>query len=297
MTIQPRGYLLAVDEATGLVVMASDNATTLLAAERVVGRSLETLLGVDVSLFVDALAGDRHSAAVDFARPSNAGPALEVATVHRSSGLLVLEIEPWRAAVGPLFDARESVLRFQAAADLPDLLQAGVEEIAVLTSFDRVHVCRLDEDGGARVVAEQIGPGISSMLGVTFPPEELPAEARQAYAEVWVRLIDDVTQEPVGVNPPADPRTDVPLDLSNARMRAVSGRQAARLRELEIGAVMLVSLVVERRLWGLVACWHHQGPMCPPSAVRADAEFLGRSLSLQIATLAHHRPGAGVTSS
>ncbi|WP_432536403.1 SpoIIE family protein phosphatase [Kineococcus arenarius] len=69
------------------------------------------------------------------------------------------------------------------------------------------------------------------------------------------------------------------MDLSHSVLRSVSPIHVEYLKNMGVAASMSVSLVVEGRLWGLVACHHCSGPHRPSHDARSAAEFLGQTAS------------------
>jgi len=56
------------------------------------------------------------------------------------------------------------------------------------------------------------------------------------------------------------PASGDPLDLTHSRLRAVSPMHVEYLRNMGVSSSLSLSVLVEGRLWGLLACHHHQGP-------------------------------------
>ncbi|WP_432575200.1 GAF domain-containing protein, partial [Kineococcus sp. SYSU DK005] len=81
------------------------------------------------------------------------------------------------------------------------------------------------------------------------------------------------------LEPLLDPGTGAPLDLSHSVLRSVSPIHVEYLKNMGVTASMSVSLVVDGRLWGLVACHHYSGPHRPSHDARSAAEFLGQTAS------------------
>ena len=95
-------------------------------------------------------------------------------------------------------------------------------------------------------------------------------------------MIPTVDYTPAALEPVLNPGTGRPLDLSFASLRSVSPIHLEYLREHGCGSIDVVSLLVEGKLWGLVAC-HHQSAHFVPAAARAACELLGQAASTEIA--------------
>ena len=62
-------------------------------------------------------------------------------------------------------------------------------------------------------------------------------------------------------------------------LRSVSPIHLDYLRNMGVCASMSISIIVDGRLWGLIAC-HHQTPLVVPPEVRTSLEYLGRLVGL-----------------
>ena len=289
--VQPYGVLLALSEPDLVVHQVSANSESLL------GLTPPDLLGRRLSEVVQG----PLAAAVTEASTAEGDPAehfplsttmlrdgAELAVdllLHRSGGLLVLEIEP---GGGPMsFDStyrttRRSVGRISRTTQPRDLLQVAAEEVRRLTGYDRVMVYRFDADWNGEVVAEDRVESLNSFLGLRYPASDIPAQARALYLTSWLRLIPDVHYAPAPLVPVANPLTGEPLDLGHAVLRSVSPIHLEYLQNMGVSASMSISLIDRGQLWGLIVCHHYQEPHRPPYEVRAAAEFLGQTLSLRL---------------
>ena len=296
-SIQPHGVLLALDE-TNRVVVVSANAAELLgrAAEDLIGTpagdvlgdsQLATALSAVTPGDLDAVGGPlrlRLPAASDHAGGglgTLAGAEVDV-LVHRSTGLQVIELEPVLDALGAgamsYRTARQALARITAAGSVATLCDVLAGEVHQLTGFDRVMVYRFDDLWNGEVVAERCRPDQEPYLGLRYPATDIPAQARALYLRNWTRLIADATYTPSPLVPSRHPVTGEPLDLSQAALRSVSPIHLDYLANMGVHASMSLSLVIDGRLWGLVAC-HHNTPHRPSFDARSAAEFLAQVAS------------------
>ncbi|WP_328296208.1 SpoIIE family protein phosphatase [Kineococcus sp. NBC_00420] len=286
--VQPHGVLLAVDRATRQVVVASANAGELFAREvdDVLGAPLHELLGLDLAARVSAAeAADNLDEALH-ARLEVGGENVDVDVVlHISGDRLVVEIEglPDQAAPVSYRATRGAVARLAGSAGIEDLCAVLAREVRALTGFDRVMVYRFDPQWNGEVVAEDRRADLNPFLGLHYPASDIPAQARRLYTLNWVRLIADVDYTPSPLTPLLDPDAGAPLDLSHSVLRSVSPIHIEYLKNMGVAASMSVSLVVDGRLWGLVACHHYTGAHRPGYDARSAAEFLAQTTSQLVA--------------
>jgi light-regulated signal transduction histidine kinase (bacteriophytochrome)/ActR/RegA family two-component response regulator len=104
-------------------------------------------------------------------------------------------------------------------------------------------------------------------LDLHYPASDIPAQARQLYVSNLVRYIPDVGYQPVPVLPWLDTERLQPLDMSHAVLRSVSPMHVRYLRNMGVASTLTLSLLVDGRLWGLIAC-HHGTPTALPLRLR-----------------------------
>ena len=290
--VQPHGFLLAVDRGTHEVVVASQSTGTLLgrAPRELLGLPLREVLGERTAGAVLALdAADQLGEPLHTALDLAGAPGADVdVALHASGERLVVEVEPVGTSRGVQVvsyrTARAAVTRLTEAASVDGLSQQLAREVRALTGFDRVMVYRFDAQWNGEVVAEDRREDLNAFLGLHYPASDIPAQARRLYTVNWTRLIADVSYAPSRLEPLLDPGTGAPLDLSHSVLRSVSPIHVEYLKNMGVSASMSISLVLDGRLWGLIACHHYSGPHRPSHDARSAAEFLGQAASQLIAS-------------
>ncbi|HWA77075.1 MAG TPA: response regulator [Polyangiaceae bacterium] len=289
-SIQTHGILLAVDEPELCVRMASVNTGQRLGVEHdaLLGRSLDAVLTADsVGMIADvrvrSTLRDHNPLKLVSARSGQVFDGI----LHRSGGLLLIELEPATSSDDLSFGqfyrrVRKSVARLRETQRVLDLAALAAQEVRNLTGFDRVMVYRFARDASGEVIAEAKRDDLESYLGLHYPASDIPAQARRLYTINWLRLIADVGYQPVPIQPTLNPLDGASLDLSHSVLRSVSPIHVEYLTNMGVKASMSISLVVDEKLWGLVAC-HHYAPYFVAYEARAASEFLGEALSWQIA--------------
>jgi chemotaxis family two-component system sensor kinase Cph1 len=310
-SIQPHGALLAVLEPSLALAQVSSNAQAVLGvtAGALLGKPIDTLF--DEPSLARIRNATRHGAASlqdhsplrltvrEARRPAEHSTERIAeretarhfdAILHRSGGLLIIELEPATGDALSLIaahrSARRAVDQLDRAATVLDLCTRAAIEVRELTGFDRVMVYRFDADWHGEVIAEAKREDLEEFLGLHYPASDIPEQARRLYALSTLRIITDVDYVPAPLMPLLNPQTQAPLDLSLATLRSVSPVHCEYLRNMGVRASMSISLLRDGQLWGLIAC-HHYAPRFVPYEVRLAAEFLGRSLSWQVAAKEH----------
>ena len=108
--------------------------------------------------------------------------------------------------------------------------------------------------------------------------------ARRLYERTRVRVLVDVGYQPVPLQPRLSPLTGRDLDMSLCFLRSMSPIHLQYLKNMGVGATLVVSLVVGGKLWGLVAC-HHYEPRFIHFELRAVCELLAEAIATRIAAL------------
>jgi light-regulated signal transduction histidine kinase (bacteriophytochrome) len=285
-SIQPHGLLLALEEPSLTVLQASANAEALLGVPPL-GRTLGQILPPDAVEAVNAaLRGPGLDGHALYLASFDLDSGRFDAVAHRHRGVLILELERAASPGGTSFQTLYSLVRgfvggLQGAGSSLDIAGIAAEEVRTLTGFDRVMIYRFDEDWNGTVIAESRAGRLPSYLGLRFPASDIPRQARDLYRVNRLRLIPDAGYTPVPLEPPLNPRTGAPLDLTQSVLRSVSPVHVEYMRNMGTASSMSISILRAGELWGLISC-HHPEPWQVPYEVRAACDFLGQVLSLQL---------------
>jgi light-regulated signal transduction histidine kinase (bacteriophytochrome) len=202
--------------------------------------------------------------------------------IHDAGEFWVLEGEP--AGLDSRTDAaslvRKMVARLNTHASLDAFHQDAARQVRSLTGFDRIMIYRFLPDGAGEVIAEVMKPGKESFLGLRYPASDIPEQARALYLRNSFRIIADVSSTTIPLQSRGDAAAE-PLDLSLAITRAVSTVHIEYLRNMGVAASLSISIVVEGKLWGLIAC-HHDTAKLPTFVTRTAAELFGQMYSMTL---------------
>lgn len=283
-SIQPHGALLAFAR-NGTLVIHSDNANALLGDLPGIG---ELLTPAHLSAAVrDAIADALNMDEVhdDLLDTKLLQGKFDVIFSH-SAGLVIVEFELCSTQNTVSLDAfavmaQRAIARIQRQSDINELLRVAVNEIQALTGFDRVMAYRFLPDDSGEVVAEWRRPHLEPFVGQRYPAGDIPVQARRLYILNPLRLIADIGYKPVPLFPQNNPLTQAPLDLSRSVLRSVSPIHVEYLTNMGVMASMSISIVVNDRLWGMIAC-HHMSPYLVPRAVRMSCQLLSQIVSVLV---------------
>lgn len=295
--IQPHGLLFTLDDDLRILQVSANTADLL-------GKTAESLIGTKVLDLITP--GFEHqveklirSAASTYVNPfrvhmeTDGGVRLFDGIAHVVEGagtVLELEFDPTdnQAPENPtegldnyLQIVQRSLAMIAGVADVNHIADVMAREVKAFTGFDRVMVYRFAPDFHGHVIAEAKEEEMEPYLGLHYPATDIPAQARALYLKNHVRLLQDVHAAPVPVVPALHPDTSLPLDMSRSVLRSMSPIHVQYLRNMGVGASMSMSLIVEGKLWGLIAC-HHRTPRFVSYAIRATVCLYAIVLSAQL---------------
>jgi chemotaxis family two-component system sensor kinase Cph1 len=288
--IQPHGLLFALSEPDLIVRHVSSNVSTLLgmSPDILLGCSFETVLGTQLfETFQSQILSNEPFLAKPLYVPIS-GRGIEMyAIAHRYDGALIVELELVHGthSLEPLelnAHIRIPFTRMEQAADILELSRLAAEEIRRLSGFDRVMVYRFDDVWNGEVIAEAVGSLPVLYLGSHFPESDIPAQARQLFLVNPSRSIADVAATPVPIITEIGPLTGRPLDLTRSSLRSVSSIHITYLRNMNVQSSMTVSIIVNHRLWGMMAC-HGAVPHRLDHSTRSVCELIVQIFASQVA--------------
>lgn len=283
--IQPFGFLLSAG-ADWIVSRASANLADFVGvkAQDALGQPLTSIFTEDalhtIRNRVTLLRGPDAVERLFGLALTEGGAAFDVA-LHFSGDQFVIEAEP---AIEEKLEAsamvRAMIARLSQADSTPGYLREGARQVRALTGFDRVMVYRFDDEGSGEVVAESVRAGVDSFLGQHYPASDIPAQARKLYLRNIFRVIADVKATPVPILPALDSKGQA-LDQSLSVLRAVTPVHIEYLNNMGVGASLSISIILDGKLWGMLAC-HHYSARLPSFAYRTAAELFGQMFSLML---------------
>lgn len=285
-SIQPHGVLLTLNAPELIIGQISSNCATMLGhpVEALLQQPLAALAGTTV---VEQVRQALLSADLEDVNPLllDIGGQRFNGSLSRQDALIILELEPWRAAAqdNTLILLR-ALRRMQAAATLQDLYTVSVEEIRQLTGFDRVMIYRFEPAGHGQVISEALGGNLPGYLGQCFPASDIPPQARELYRLNWIRVIPDARYVPVPILPVLRPDNGQSLDLGYSMLRSVSPVHCQYLDNMGVRASMSLSLLENTQLWGLITCADPE-PLLVSHPVRTMCAAIAQLLSVQITAL------------
>ncbi|MEM7620657.1 MAG: ATP-binding protein [Pseudomonadota bacterium] len=293
-SIQPHGFMLILDDAFNIKKFSLNLAQFLEQNPRyLLNLNLDTLVDADK---IEELKQLTSQGALNPIRSTllslkvNSETHHFDAIIHKSGAFFVLELEPQRETTLSILrqDFYRDIMTFstnlQKIESQEALFDYVVHEVRRITGFSRIKLYRFDELWNGQVVAESKEEHMSSYMGLHFPHSDIPKQARALYARNYLRLIPDISYQPSALFPDDLDDSQKPIDLSFSALRSVSPVHLQYLENMGIMASMSISIMQNSKLWGLIACHHHE-PNFVSYNVRMAAELVGHTFSSFLSTL------------
>ena len=290
-SIQPHGILFVLAEPQLTILQVSNNTFEFIGVHPryLLERELTEFLPVSqVDLLRQALPDEPEKVnPLEIFMETSDKSLIFNGIVHRNAdGFPILELERKENKETLQFlrlyqFVKHGITPLNTAETLQGLYQKIVYKFREATGFERVIIYRFDEDGSGTVIAEDKQEKLSPFLGLHFPDSDIPKQAKRLYCLNCLRLIPDVTYQPVPLIPAINPVTKKSLDLSFSFLRSVSPIHIEYLQNMGVAASMSLSIIVNNKLWGLIAC-HHNSPKYIPYDLRTACEIFARVVSLKI---------------
>ncbi|OAN52188.1 hypothetical protein A6A04_00330 [Paramagnetospirillum marisnigri] len=241
--------MLCVDTRHGTILSASDN-------HAMIPRLARPLEGHRLSELWPELAACGSDGAFQLDQD-------HVAFIHTHDHTTFIEIEPLcdedKASALQLTDLGAVLERLNNADTLEALCDIAARAIRRISGMERVLIYRFEEEGHGEVMAEsKTDQWEESFVGFHFPAADIPAQARALYLLSPCRFVPRRDYDPAELDPPLDPRSGAPFDLTFSRLRSLSPVHRLYQRNLGVDGAMSISIINEGRLWGLVVGHHRQ---------------------------------------
>ena len=255
---QAHGLLLICEPSSLIIRQSGTNAFDFfsISHEELIGRSLASLLEPgDLEKLKESLKADKNPLPVNIIVK---GVDLVVLS-HFSGKHLIVDIESLEEAQGRFIFENHftKILRkLEDKKTIEELCNSAAEVTKEIFGYDRVMVYKFDQEWNGEVLSEVKENELESWLGLRYPATDIPEQSRALFLKQRVRVIVDVDYLPVPIEPEVSPLDGQPVDISRSSLRAVSPIHIEYLKNMEVGASLSAAIIVEGKLWGLIACHH-----------------------------------------
>ncbi len=291
--IQPFGVLLGFDQSSLNLLHVSQNALELIPGLREFGKKelalseLLTISGDHGEINLTRIGQHRTLVKVSL-KGSDSKLSHYNGVVYKSQSVIAVELEveapsqpSKHTGVSKLTDLSQMMGDVFRHEDIPSLLDFTSQRIKDVTGFDRVMIYKYDEEWNGEVVSEAKEEFLEPFLGLHYPASDIPAQARALYERNLIRIIPTIDYAPSTILG----RDGRSFDLSDSIIRSVSPIHLEYLRNMGVSASMSVSIIINGKLWGLVACHHYKGPHFVPVDVRVGCENFAQLVAKHVKSL------------
>jgi light-regulated signal transduction histidine kinase (bacteriophytochrome) len=146
--------------------------------------------------------------------------------------------------------------RIRQSLELEDILKATAVEVRALLGTDRVMIYQFHPDGSGQVVAESIyEEELPSLLGLNFPADDIPPQARELFIKSRVRSVVNVDTGEIGQSPVRNLKTGESI-AEDIYYRSVDQCHVEYLKAMGVKSSVVAPIFHQDVLWGLLVSHH-----------------------------------------
>ncbi|AFZ55630.1 GAF domain-containing protein [Anabaena cylindrica FACHB-243] len=159
--------------------------------------------------------------------------------------------------------SQETLLRritncIRQSLELKDIITATTAEVQSLLGTERVMIYKFHADGSGQVIAESIYENrIPSLLGLNFPADDIPLDAREMFIKSRVRSVVNVDSRQISQSPQRDLETGEIIS-EEILYRSVDPCHVEYLTAMGVKSSVVAPIIYEDRLWGLLVSHHSE---------------------------------------
>lgn len=157
--------------------------------------------------------------------------------------------------------AQETLLRritnrIRQSLELEDIIQTTTDEVRALLGTDRVMIYKFNDDGSGQVVSESIyKKRLPSLLGLNFPADDIPPQARELFINSRVRSVVNVATREIGQSPVQNLANGETL-AEDIAYRTVDPCHVEYLTAMGVMSSVVAPIFHQNEFWGLLVSHH-----------------------------------------
>ena len=173
--------------------------------------------------------------------------------------------------------------RIRLSSEIQDVFTTTVAELRSFLGSDRVKIYKFHPDQSGQVVAESVDSNkLPSLLGLNFPADDIPPEARELFIKSRVRSIVNVDTQQIGRIPLSEDSEDEETSSPENYYRPVDPCHVEYLTAMGVKSSLVVPIMHHDQLWGLLVSHHSESRSIPESELEV-VQMVSDQLSLAIA--------------
>lgn len=179
---------------------------------------------------------------------------------YKTDGAILLELEEKTESLTENMGLMLNFLNSITYNNVLTYKQTLLETIQKLTNFDRIIMYKFHEDWSGEVIAEYINTPkeypleIESFLGRFFPETDIPQYVRGIFCRNKSRYIKSVNSSTTTKVNYIRKETENYIDVSMSDLISPQGSHINYLNSMGIKSSFSLSLIVNNKLWGIIAC-------------------------------------------
>ncbi|MCF4969763.1 GAF domain-containing sensor histidine kinase [Nostoc sp. CMAA1605] len=148
--------------------------------------------------------------------------------------------------------------RIRQSLELEDIITATTAEVRSLLGTDRVMIYKFHVDGSGQVIAESIYEHrLPSLLGLNFPADDIPREARELFLKSKVRCAVNVETGEIGQSGLYNSETGEQIS-EEIRYRPVDPCHIKYLKAMGVKSSVVAPIIHQDTVWGLLVSHHSE---------------------------------------
>lgn len=277
--IQPFGIFFAVDKEFKNIIAVSDNIKSFdIDTKTLYGKSIVDVVPEIKILIQDfekslQCSGRKSYFDIDVQTLNNQNYDVFISFINNQIIIEFIQKDLQNSAVENI-DYKTVLNTLISSQSLNEVYETITQSIKALTGYDRVMLYKFDRDYNGKVVSESKEDDLESYLDLHYPSTDIPPQARELYLKNPIRIIYNVDYEASGIQSIAID----PIDMSLSFLRSVSPIHLQYMKNMGVYASMTVSIIINKKLWGLIAC-HHRKPFFPNLKTMKLSEDVAQSVS------------------
>ncbi|GAB4379115.1 MAG: hypothetical protein Kow00121_32530 [Elainellaceae cyanobacterium] len=163
---------------------------------------------------------------------------------------------------------RRITYRIRLSLELPDILDATTAEVRLFLETDRVMIYKFHPDGSGQVISESLDAAhLPSLMGLNFPADDIPLEARRLFVEARMRSVVDVEAQQIGQSLLRNSETGELLE-TECLYRPLDPCHAEYLTAMGVKSSLVIPILYQDQLWGLLVSHHAAAASIPEDTLR-----------------------------
>ncbi len=176
---------------------------------------------------------------------------------------------------------RGIINRIRLSLELQEILTTTVAEVRSFLGTDRVMIYKFHADESGQVIAESLDDNhpLPSLLGLNFPADDIPSQARELFVRLRVRSVVDVSNQQISQTPASVTTKQTSSQIPG---RPVDPCHVEYLTAMGVKSSLVAPILHEQKLWGLLVSHHSQPRQVTTDEIEA-VQMVVDQLSIAIA--------------